>query len=146
MDFSEIVGKGIDELNDRVTKGVRNSHVYCALFSPSFKESPLCALQLGLAILLDKPIALIVYPDAVVPEHLKKIAVAIEYVGPGGIKESEEKLTAVLKALIEADKGKDTNPHEPKVGSTRIHNGQKQVLALVPGVLSEGPSDDCQDI
>jgi len=63
-------------------KRIEESHIYMSLVTDGYKEDPKCALELGIALLLDKPIALMVCKGTQVPENLKKVAKAIEYFDP----------------------------------------------------------------
>ncbi|MBO0864835.1 MAG: hypothetical protein J2P16_07180 [Mycobacterium sp.] len=45
------------------------------------------AVELGMSILLDKPLVLVVYPGATVPDHLMRAADALVEVGPDGLTE-----------------------------------------------------------
>ena len=59
-------------------------------------KEPLPLLQLGMAIMLDKPIVLLVRRGAKVPNHLKKIAMSIEYIKDDSQKEIERATIAIL--------------------------------------------------
>ncbi len=61
-------------------KKIQSSEIFLSIFSESYKEDPLCALQLGIAIMLGKPIGLLVIKGATVPETLKRLSSAIEIV------------------------------------------------------------------
>lgn len=57
---------------------IEQAEAFVSIFSMNYKENPLCALQLGIAMMLDKPIALLVIAGTSVPKNLSKIAIAIE--------------------------------------------------------------------
>lgn len=59
---------------------IKSSSIFMGLFSGSYRKDPVPLLQLALAIVMDKPVGLIVLEEETVPEHLKKIAFHIEYV------------------------------------------------------------------
>ena len=59
---------------------LQDSHVYAGIVTENFIKDPTCALQIGYAVLMDKPIALICDRTMKVPKHLIKIAERIEYV------------------------------------------------------------------
>lgn len=59
---------------------IANSAAFIGIGSTNYMENPLCALQLGLAILMDKPIFMIVDHDRPVPKALVKVADCIERV------------------------------------------------------------------
>lgn len=91
---------------------ILNSEIYLSLFTKNFKEDPQCLLELGIAIMLDKPITLLVKDGASVPENLKKICVAIEYFkGP-------DDLDAATKRLM---KKAFPNDADPKIEASGSH-------------------------
>lgn len=57
---------------------IEQSSVFLSLMSKSYKEDPLCALQLGIAVLLDKPIGILVEEGVEVPSGLAAFAKGIE--------------------------------------------------------------------
>lgn len=62
--------RNLDRLNE--------SNIYAGIVSPGFLTDPACALQLGFAILNNKPIFLLVDKDLTIPESLVKVAKGIE--------------------------------------------------------------------
>lgn len=75
-DLREISKKVVDILYPKIN----DSDVFAALVTDSYFKDALCATQLGLAILLDKPIALIVDKTVKLPSKLIKVANKIDYV------------------------------------------------------------------
>lgn len=75
---------------------IEHSAAYLGLYSGDWKKDPLPALQLGIAILLDKPIVIVVTDGSTVPESLKKVAVAIE--SASGV----EDITRAVKKVMQA--------------------------------------------
>ena len=57
---------------------IKQSQMYMSLVTDNFLEDPRCALELGLAILMNKPIVLIAEPNQKIPEALVKIAKVVE--------------------------------------------------------------------
>lgn len=78
---------------------IESSECFLSLFTKNYKEDPVCALQLGIAILLDKPICLVVQKGEEIPGHLKKIAFAIEYFedSPSGINDAASRIAKRMK-------------------------------------------------
>lgn len=64
---------------DRSGSRIQDSKVFMSIFTEDFKKNPQCALELGIAIMLDKPIALLVTKDTKITNYLRKYAAAIEY-------------------------------------------------------------------
>lgn len=53
---------------------IEESDSFASIFTSNFRDSPLCALQLGIAIMLDKPIVILADHKEKIPKHLTKIA------------------------------------------------------------------------
>lgn len=64
----------------RTAEEIANSTVYAGLVTNAFLKDPECAMQLGFAVIFDKPIILIVDRSVVLPKRLVKIADLIERV------------------------------------------------------------------
>lgn len=60
--------------------GIEQSKVFISLFSKNLRSDPIPIIQLGYAIMLDKPIYLIVLDGEKVPENIKRVAMHIEYI------------------------------------------------------------------
>lgn len=94
--------KNMTEWLSRVVKGsgekIEQSDIFATIFTKSYKESPQCALELGMALLLDKPLALIVIEGTPIPEGIKRAAIAIEYV-----KDSEDMERATMAVLTKVN-------------------------------------------
>jgi hypothetical protein len=70
-------------LNDCISRNGKNlekSSVFTAIFTESYLKSPECALQVGLAMMMDKPIILIADKNTRIPSNLIKVAKLIEKV------------------------------------------------------------------
>ena len=71
----------MDELKKEaisVGEKIEDSAVFMSLYTQSYKDDPMCALQLGIAIMLDKPIGIIAEDGVSVPEVLARIASGVE--------------------------------------------------------------------
>lgn len=81
---------------------MKESSVYAGIVTDSFLKEPLCALQLGYAILLDKPIILIADKTMKLPESLVKVAKVIERVdikNPADMKRASESIGSFARGL-----------------------------------------------
>ncbi len=88
MNYNEFVKKEIDKIS--------NSDVFVSLVTKDYlKGNCRCALEIGLAILLDKPIRLLVKEGTHLPDNLLKVADKIMYF------KSEEDIGIVGKRLID---------------------------------------------
>lgn len=90
------------ETYNRNIDGLQSSSTFVSVFSTDSVRDPQCMLQLGAAVILDKPIMIMVMDDVVVPENLKKIAIAIERVREGSsedMKRAINKLADIAKAM-----------------------------------------------
>lgn len=83
----------------RAAKGsgekLAESAMYAGIVTTDFMKDPLCALQLGLAILMDKPIILIADKAVKIPESLVKIAKVIERVDMNDKQDSSRAAQAI---------------------------------------------------
>jgi len=80
-------------------KQIEDSHLYMSLVTDGYKEDPKCALELGIAILLDKPIALMVKNGTKVPENLKKVSSAISYFDPEDKADMQRASVEIMDAM-----------------------------------------------
>lgn len=78
---------------------IENSDCFMSLFTPNYKQSPQCALELGIAIMLDKPIALLVSKGTTVPAVLERIATAIEFCDSDDPEEFHQATKRLLKKV-----------------------------------------------
>lgn len=81
---------------------MQGSSSYAGIVTESFLKDPLCALQLGYAILLDKPIILIADHNLKLPAALVKIAKIIERVdikNPRDMKRASESIGNFARSL-----------------------------------------------
>ena len=76
---------------------IEQCEIFVSIFSDSYKKDPLCALQLGIALMLGKPIGLLAFEGVEVPETLKRIADAVESFPEG----DELALQEASKRLLE---------------------------------------------
>lgn len=92
---------------DKNSTGIKASQVFASIFSESAKDSPEFALQIGLAVLMEKPIVIIAERSTRVPAGLLKIATAVERVSFG---ESSDmaRVAATIKNLAKKNKEEPT--------------------------------------
>lgn len=89
----------------RVTQGVSDSAVFCNLWHETMRSDPFAdprpLIQLGYAMLLDKPIVVLLPRGAELPEHLARAAdriIPFDPDAPGGLERATEALAAFVKA------------------------------------------------
>lgn len=70
----------VKQAAERTADAMSKSHVYAGIVTDAFVKDPMCAMQLGFALLMDKPIILIIDKETKVPERLVKMAQLIERV------------------------------------------------------------------
>jgi hypothetical protein len=83
---------------------IEQSTIFLSLLSKDYKTDPVVALQLGIAILLNKPIAVISLNGEEIPEALKKLAFCVEQIDDRG----KEGLQAATARIIQV-------AHEKKI-------------------------------
>lgn len=94
-EFEEWMNKVVENSGPKIAK----SAVYTGLYSKNFVKDPRCALELGMAMFLDKPIAIIAMDGEPIPENVKKVATIIEHVDskvPGDMKRAVGKIAQMV--------------------------------------------------
>lgn len=84
----------------RNLKPMADSTMFVQLFSGGVEEDPNAVLQLGMAMMLDKPIALVVLDGVKVPKNIEKVAIAIERVSrddPEMARKASEKIAEIVR-------------------------------------------------
>ena len=74
---------------------IKQSKFFLSLYTDNYETDPVCALQIGIALMLDKPIFLLVPNDKKVSNHLEKVSSHIEYFDSddvGGLESAIDKL------------------------------------------------------
>jgi hypothetical protein len=66
----------LGQVAEENARQIGSSAVFLGLFTDNYRESATCLLQLGIAIMLDKPILMVVPPDVEVPDNLRRVATA----------------------------------------------------------------------
>lgn len=84
----------------RVTKGQKESACFLELWSDKLREDPskepISLMQLGYAMILDRPIVIVAPMGSNVPENIRRVARAVEFFHP----DDEQSLqSATLRAL-----------------------------------------------
>lgn len=95
----------LDQNSKDIVSRLEKSKVFLALLMKGTSDSPLCALQIGQAILLGKPIAVLAVGGFPIPPTLRKIALAIHECG-------KEDVADGMRLLIKTINEKKTE--EPK--------------------------------
>lgn len=80
MKPDDLLKKWALEVTKKSGPRIEEATVFTALATKNFMKNPQCALELGLAVLMDKPIILIADHNEKLPENLIKIARAIQRV------------------------------------------------------------------
>jgi hypothetical protein len=77
------------------------SAVFIALFTKAYMESPITLLQLGMAVVLDKPILLVVKRGTSIPDNVRRLARAIEeYDTDDDFQFAAERLAKRIKDIV----------------------------------------------
>ena len=73
-DREEYLRRAVSRTFDKV----QGSNVFLALFTAAYQRDPQALMQLGMAVVLDKPLLLLVDGDTPIPENVRRLARAIE--------------------------------------------------------------------
>lgn len=82
---------------------MKKSHVFASILTDDCLKDPMVALQLGLVILLDKPIVIITDKKTKLPANLVKIAKLIERIditNPDDLKRASRSVGEYAKTLV----------------------------------------------
>jgi hypothetical protein len=82
----------------RSGEGIEKSRIFMALMSKDYKVDPIPALQLGIAILLNKPIAILALDNEPIPEALRKLAFSVETIPDKDLTKSKKALNNIMQA------------------------------------------------
>lgn len=77
--------------------GIEKSGVFLSLFSGNMIKDSLACLQLGIAIMLDKPIVVLADQLEQIPRNLRKIAIVVDVID----KKNPERAFQQTKAALE---------------------------------------------
>ena len=97
--------KDLDDLKTwagKVTQGVRESSCFMQLWNDAMLDparEPIPIFQLAYAMVLDKPIILVVPHGAKVPENIKRVARALEYFDYGDTASLQAATLRAFKAV-----------------------------------------------
>jgi hypothetical protein len=92
--------KELQKFVEKQLKGIKSSEVFVSLFTENYEKSPLCLLQLTLAIALNKPIYLLIAEGMMPSPKLMKVVDKWEFFernNPNSIKEATSKLLKEVK-------------------------------------------------
>lgn len=82
----------------RATDGLANSAVMLSLFTESVEKDPIPVLQLGYALVLDKPIVIVAPEGRHIPWGIRRVARAIEFYDPADTTSLQAAALRALKA------------------------------------------------
>ena len=100
--------KSLVDYVERTAKALKESAVCLSLFTDDYNKGIDAIIQFGLALMLDKPIYLIVAEGTEIPEKVKRVADGIRYFKKDDLESS--KLAAAQLLLEAREKG-----HIPKI-------------------------------
>jgi len=69
----------LKRIAERQCEKINKSHVFMAICSQNYIDDPICLMQLGLALLLDKPLFLIFHKDFKPPKNLIRALSGYEF-------------------------------------------------------------------
>ena len=70
------------EAKEKLVPKIENSDLFVSLFTPGYKKDPKCAIELGMSILMEKPLLFFVPNGELIPRTLKLIADKIVFYDP----------------------------------------------------------------
>jgi hypothetical protein len=97
MSESDEIKEWAKKAVDRSLGPIGKSAVFLALSPDKMKDDPLPILQMGLAVLLDKPIIILAREGEPIPSNVQKIALEVVRFRDGDWNEGQRRLTEALK-------------------------------------------------
>ncbi len=94
--MSKEFDKWLEETARRNLPNVEASRIFLPLYTKSYAKDPQCALQFGYAVLMGKPIFLLVEKGQEIPDTVKAVAKGIEYF----VKEDRGSLEAATNRML----------------------------------------------
>lgn len=76
---------------------INGSAVFLSIFTKNYVDEPYALLQLAFAMMLDKPLYLIVPEGTKIPEKIRRAADKVEFFNPEDKKDMQAKVTKMLK-------------------------------------------------
>jgi hypothetical protein len=89
--------KKLREDAKRNREKIASSGAFVSFFSKGCLDDPLVMMQLGMAIMMDKPILVVGTDDTEIPENLKRVATRVERVA----ERNSEELTDVFTRFLD---------------------------------------------
>lgn len=96
---AEEADKWLMSAKEHLIPALSKSDMFVSLFSEGYRKSPKCALELGLSILMEKPLLFFVPRGVSVPKALERVAEKIVYYDEGI---SPEKMSLMVQEEIAA--------------------------------------------
>jgi hypothetical protein len=91
----------------RSVEGINQSDFFCSLFTKSVPEDPVAVLQIGLMLILDKPLFLLAPDDMPIPMNLKRLAINISRYQEGNSASYAEAAEDMKRAMTLYDEEQD---------------------------------------
>jgi len=89
----------LEKYGEITERTLSHSDIFMTIFTESYKQDPLCCFQLGMAIMMNKRIALVVENGTTIPNQLNKAADAIEHYDSSEKDSIKAAADRLLKAL-----------------------------------------------
>jgi hypothetical protein len=100
MNYSEEAEEWIKKAGEDLAPKMRESAMFVSLFRESMASDPKCAMELGLAILNEKPIRLMVAEGTPIPAVLRKLAERIIFYKDGDEEDAKRAMLLLLDDKI----------------------------------------------
>lgn len=78
---------------------IKSSQVFLSIWSEGLQKDPLCALQIGLAVLMDKPIGIIAPEGQALPLSLLRVSAGVNFYRPEDPDDLERSTKALLRHM-----------------------------------------------
>lgn len=99
MHLTDEEKKYLDKVAKSSEIGLKSSKIFLGIGTEEYYKDPVSMLQIGMAVLMDKPIYLLVPHGTNIPRNLKVVATHIEYYGPNELIEKTDKIIKIADLL-----------------------------------------------
>lgn len=94
------------EETEKSKREISSSTIYLSIFTENFTRDPVCLIQLALAVILDKPIMILVADGTKVPKNIIRLAHRIDTCDPkilGSVEAAAERMRVTFDAMLKKE-------------------------------------------
>lgn len=86
-------------ISDELISKMKASAIYLGIFTKNYEKDLKCAMEFGLAMMLNKPIYFIIADGIELPENVKKVTLAFEHFDYTSARSASDAAARLLKRI-----------------------------------------------